>query len=182
MLSAGPGSNTPPSWLDGSNCQRFAYGVLALFGLACPPLWSSELWDDRAATAVVQDPEPLDLMLYNKTADPFSAHVAVWMAPGGPAALCHADRPQARDRTPSQIHKSIISNGPCLRPHRQPSPTTGDTPPSRNSRLPRLRDQLHGLSSRPHATGLAGPLGCLTGRVTRWPSFNAFVPIMHRLS
>jgi hypothetical protein len=79
----------PPSWLDGSNCQRFAYGVLALFGLACPPLWSSDLWDDRAAAAVVRDPEPLDLMLYNKTADPFSAHVAVWMAPGEILHLCH---------------------------------------------------------------------------------------------
>jgi len=64
MLSAGPGSDTPP-------------------------LWSSDLWDDRAATAVVQDPEPLDLMLYNKTADPYSAHVAVWMAPGEILHLCH---------------------------------------------------------------------------------------------
>jgi hypothetical protein len=99
-LSAGPASDTPPSWLDGSNCQRFAYGVLALFGLACPPLWSSDLWDDRAATAVVRDPDPLDLMLYNRTADPFSAHVAVWMAPG---EILH-------------LHKSIISNGPCPPP------------------------------------------------------------------
>ena len=89
VLSAGPDGDTPPSWLDGSNCQRFAYGVLALFGLACPPLRSSDLWDDRAATAVVRDPEPLDLMLYNKTADPFGAHVAVWMAPGEILHLCH---------------------------------------------------------------------------------------------
>jgi hypothetical protein len=43
----------------------------------------------RAATAVVRDPEPLDLMLYNRTADPFSAHVAVWMAPGEILHLCH---------------------------------------------------------------------------------------------
>jgi hypothetical protein len=84
-----PGSDTPPSWLHGSDCQRFAYGVLGLFGLACPPLWSSDLGDDRAATAVVRDPEPLDLMLYNRTADPFSAHVAVWMAPGEILHLCH---------------------------------------------------------------------------------------------
>jgi hypothetical protein len=70
MLSAGPGSDTPPSWLDGSNCQRFAYGVLTLFGLTCPPLRSSDLWDDRTATAVVRDPEPLDLMLCNSTAYP----------------------------------------------------------------------------------------------------------------
>ncbi len=89
MLSAGPDGDTPPSWLDGSNCQRFAYGVLALFGLACPPLRSSDLWDYQGATTVVQDPEPLDLMLYNKTADPFGAHVAIWMAPDQILHLCH---------------------------------------------------------------------------------------------
>jgi hypothetical protein len=36
LSSATPGSNAPSSWLQGSNCQRFAYGLLALFGLACP--------------------------------------------------------------------------------------------------------------------------------------------------
>jgi hypothetical protein len=39
--------------------------------------------------AVVRDPEPLDLVLYNKTAIPFSAHVALWMAPGEILHLCH---------------------------------------------------------------------------------------------
>jgi hypothetical protein len=140
LLSAGPGSDTPRSWLDGSNCQRFAYGVLALFGLACPPLWSSDLWDDRAATAVVRDPEPLDLMLYNKTADPFSAHVAVWMAPGEILHLCHeigvpviwppamfAARPRyatliglkrVTARQVKYAHPSSRTD-PALRPHRQ---------------------------------------------------------------
>jgi hypothetical protein len=89
-LSAGPGCDTPPSWLDGANCQRFAYGVLALFGLACPPLRSSDLWDDQASTTIVPDPEPLALALYNKTTDPFGAHGAVWMAPGEILHLCHA--------------------------------------------------------------------------------------------
>src|ERR1700733_3435889 len=89
MLWAGPGCDTPPSWLDGSNCQRFAYGVLAMFGLACPPLRSSDLWDDHASTTIVQDPGPLDLVLYNKTANPFGAHVALWMAPGEILHLCH---------------------------------------------------------------------------------------------
>jgi hypothetical protein len=55
QLSAGPESDTPPSWLDGSELPAFPYGVLALFGLACPPLRSSDLWDDRAATAIVRD-------------------------------------------------------------------------------------------------------------------------------
>jgi hypothetical protein len=89
MYSAGPGCDRPASWLDGSNCQRFAYGVLALFGLACPPLRSSDLWDDQSSTAVARDPRPLDLVLYNKTDAPFGAHVAVWMAPGEILHLCH---------------------------------------------------------------------------------------------
>ena len=89
MLSAGPGCDMPPSWLDGSNCQRFAYGFLALFGLGCPPLLSSELWEDLTASAVVSDPQPLDLMLYNGTADPFGAHVAVWMGSDEILHLCH---------------------------------------------------------------------------------------------
>ncbi len=79
--SAAPGSDVPPSWLAGSNCQRFAYGVLALFGVACPPLRSSDLWADRAATVTASEPQPLDLVLFNGTADAFGAHLGVWMAP-----------------------------------------------------------------------------------------------------
>lgn len=91
-----------------ADCQRFAYAVLALFGLACPPLRSSDLWDDRTATAVVRNPEPLDLMLYNRTTDPFSAHVAVWMAPGvavistRAAAFHHRDRQLTTNYASSQ--------------------------------------------------------------------------------
>ena len=83
-----PGSTTPPSWLQGSNCQRFAYGVLSLFGLVCPPLRSSELWDDVAATVAVAEPRPLDLVLFNFTDCPFGAHVGVWMAPDEIFHLC----------------------------------------------------------------------------------------------
>src|ERR1700722_12506382 len=45
------------------------------------------------------------------------------------AARRQAAHPKPR---PSQTHKSIIPNGPCPPPHRQPSPTTVNAPPSRN--------------------------------------------------
>lgn len=80
IASAGPDSTQPPSWLSGSNCQRFAYGLLALFGRPCPPLRSSELWEDRDSTFIVEQPEPLDLVLFNASKDPYGAHVGVWMA------------------------------------------------------------------------------------------------------
>src|ERR1700684_1967876 len=57
--AAGPTSGVPGSWLEGSNCQRFVSGVLALYGLLCPPLRSSNLWDDHRSTTVVEHPEPL---------------------------------------------------------------------------------------------------------------------------
>lgn len=75
-------------WLDGSNCQRFAYGVLGLFGLACPPLRSSELWADVDATVTVDRPAALDLVLFNATNDAYGAHVGVWIAPGAVLHLC----------------------------------------------------------------------------------------------
>lgn len=71
----------PSSWLDGSNCQRYAYGVLSLFGSLCPPLRSSDLWADHDATIAVGQPEPLDLVLFNGAEDPYGAHVGLWMAP-----------------------------------------------------------------------------------------------------
>jgi hypothetical protein len=86
--SAAPDGGEPPSWLEGSNCQRYAYGVLSLFGLRCPPLRSSELWDDRDASVAVRDPGPLDLVLFNGSADPYGAHVGLWMAPDEILHLC----------------------------------------------------------------------------------------------
>jgi hypothetical protein len=81
VSSAVPGVRAPSSWLQGSNCQRFAYGFLAAFGVACPPLRSSELWSDREFTVEVDDPQPLDLVLFNRKNDPSGAHIGVWMAP-----------------------------------------------------------------------------------------------------
>jgi hypothetical protein len=81
VYSASPDGDDPPSWLDGSNCQRYAYGVLSLFGLRCAPLRSSDLWDDQDGSVVVTDPRPLDLVLFNGSRDPYGAHVGLLMAP-----------------------------------------------------------------------------------------------------
>jgi hypothetical protein len=63
----------------GANCQRYAYAVLAAFGLNLQPWRSSELWDDATPTCRVQgDPEALDLLLFNGDADAYGAHVGVW--------------------------------------------------------------------------------------------------------
>ncbi len=78
--SAAPAASDPPSWLDGSNCQRFAYGVLALFGIIFPPLHSSDLWEECEVTEVTLTPKPLDLILFNSTHDSYGAHVGVWMS------------------------------------------------------------------------------------------------------
>jgi hypothetical protein len=86
--SASPGYGDPPSWLDGSNCQRYAYGVLSLFGLWCPPLRSSELWDDQESSVAVHEPRPLDLVLFNRSADPYGAHVGLWMGSDEILHLC----------------------------------------------------------------------------------------------
>jgi hypothetical protein len=80
-LSAGPRADSPASWLEGSNCQRFAYGILALFDLTCPPLRSSDLWEESELTAVVNSPEPLDLVFFNFSRESYGAHIGVYMAP-----------------------------------------------------------------------------------------------------
>jgi hypothetical protein len=78
--SAGPMAVSPASWLEGSNCQRFAYAVIALFDLKCPPLQSSNLWEEDELTTVVNEPEPLDLVLFNSSDEPFGAHIGLYMA------------------------------------------------------------------------------------------------------
>lgn len=86
--TAGPSDEVSSSWLLASNCQRFAYGVLSLFGRDCPPLRSSNLWDDVESTMEVTEPVPLDLVLFNATDDSFGAHLGVWMAPDEVLHLC----------------------------------------------------------------------------------------------
>ena len=86
--SAAPGKARLGSWLEGANCQLFAYGVLGLFGLACPALPSSKLWHDLDSTVIPEQPGPLDLVLFNATKDPWGAHLGVWMAPDEVFHLC----------------------------------------------------------------------------------------------
>lgn len=93
----------------GANCQRYAYAVLAQFGLYLPPWRSSELWADAEATKQVNDFEPLDLLLFGPDGEAFGAHVAVYAGEGRALHLCQsvgqpviwslerfADRPEYR--------------------------------------------------------------------------------------
>lgn len=66
----------------GANCQVFAYNLLRHFGKNPPSLRSSELWEDIEFTEVVESFEPLDIMLYNETADAYGAHVGVYVGEG----------------------------------------------------------------------------------------------------
>ena len=63
----------------GANCQVFAYALLQHFGIAVPPLRSSELWSDTRFTRRVSDYRPLDLLLFNRTEAAWGAHVALFV-------------------------------------------------------------------------------------------------------
>jgi hypothetical protein len=77
-----------PGLAAGANCQLFAYEVLRHFGLTPPALRSSDLWTDTRATVRVPAARPLDLMLFNATADPYGAHVGVRVDEGRVLHLC----------------------------------------------------------------------------------------------
>lgn len=66
----------------GANCQRYAYAVLAHFGIDLPPWRSSELWADQQITVLVETFEPLDLLLFSPAGAAFGAHVAVYAGQG----------------------------------------------------------------------------------------------------
>lgn len=75
--TAHPQAVPRPSVRDGANCQLFAYEVLGLHGLVVPDLWSSELWEDEELTCRVDDPKPLDLVLFSEDLQSYGAHVGV---------------------------------------------------------------------------------------------------------
>ncbi len=77
-----PGSANSNGLKGGANCQQFAYELLRHFGLTVPDLRSRELWNDVAHTQQVKCLQPLDLLLWNKTADPYGAHVGVYIGEG----------------------------------------------------------------------------------------------------
>lgn len=85
-----PGVAHPADLSTGANCQVFAYELLAHFGIAFPPLRSSELWADTEHSRVVTEFQPLDLLLFGKTADAFGAHVAVHVGEGRAIHLSRA--------------------------------------------------------------------------------------------
>jgi hypothetical protein len=72
----------------GANCQLYAYAVVEHFGLAVPPVRSSELWTDTDATQRVSTPQPLDLVLFNHIPDAYGAHVGVWVGDDQVLHLC----------------------------------------------------------------------------------------------
>jgi len=85
-----PGVAHPTDLSTGANCQVFAYALLAHFGISFPPLRSSELWADTEHSCVVTEFQPLDLLLFGKTADAFGAHVAVCVGEGRAVHLSRA--------------------------------------------------------------------------------------------
>lgn len=84
-----PGAVPRSSWLQGANCQLFAYEVLAAHGWAVADLRSDQLWFDTQWTARAKDPQPLDLVLFQQNLEPYGAHVGVVAAAGdGVLHLC----------------------------------------------------------------------------------------------
>ncbi|HWV22289.1 MAG TPA: NlpC/P60 family protein [Devosia sp.] len=77
-----PGAAVPADLSSGANCQVFAYALLAHFGIDFPPLRSSELWADTRHSHAVTEFQPLDLLVFGKSADAFGAHVAVYVGEG----------------------------------------------------------------------------------------------------
>lgn len=73
---------------SGANCQRYAYAVLAQFGISVPPVRSSDLWADTEFTLRVSDFEQLDLLLFSRGGEAFGAHLAVYAGDGRALHLC----------------------------------------------------------------------------------------------
>ena len=66
----------------GANCQAFAYALLRHFGRRISDFRSSDLWDDARETERVVDLAPLDLLLFNRAAGAYGAHVGVYLGEG----------------------------------------------------------------------------------------------------
>jgi hypothetical protein len=77
-----PGAPGVSGLEGGANCQLFAYELLRANGRSIGDLRSSNLWEDTRDTFVVTEFAPLDLLLLNRTSDPYGAHVAVWLGGG----------------------------------------------------------------------------------------------------
>lgn len=111
-FAGSPAVAARPGLTDGANCQLFAYEVLRHFGLAPPPLRSSDLWADTRATTRVPRARPLDLLLFNATDDAHGAHIGVWADEDRVLHLCaEAGRPAVwslRDFAARQRYRVLI--------------------------------------------------------------------------
>lgn len=74
-----PGAANVNGLEGGANCQVFAYELLRHHGLSVPDLRSSDLWEDTTYTTQVTNLQPLDILLWNKTAESWGAHVGVYI-------------------------------------------------------------------------------------------------------
>ena len=75
-----PGAPGVSGVADGANCQQFAYSVLRYFGFSIPDFRSSELWDDRVHTDMVDGPlRTFDLLLWNDRPEAWGAHVGLYI-------------------------------------------------------------------------------------------------------
>ena len=74
-----PGSGNCNGLENGANCQYFAYEILKYFGIIIPDFRSSDLWEDKIYTEVVEDLEPLDLLFFNADKDSYGAHIGVYV-------------------------------------------------------------------------------------------------------
>jgi lipoprotein Spr len=75
---AGPGS----IFREGANCQRFVFELLKHFGYEVGPLRSSELWADRQFTRPVRQKRLLDILMFNRDASAWGAHLALYLGDG----------------------------------------------------------------------------------------------------
>ncbi|MDH2341165.1 NlpC/P60 family protein [Bradyrhizobium sp. SSUT77] len=75
-----PDTRALPDLSESPNCQNFAYALLKHLGFEISPFRSSNLWEDRSETDLVEDElRPLDLLLFNRTQNPWGAHVALYL-------------------------------------------------------------------------------------------------------
>ncbi len=77
-----PGNSKVEGLEYGANCQYFAYEFLKYYGVntnGIENFRSSDLWEDTIFTTKVKRLKTFDLVLFNKTADAFGAHVGVYI-------------------------------------------------------------------------------------------------------
>lgn len=82
-----PGSPNTKGLEGGANCWQFAYELLRHFGLSIPDFRSRELWQDTTHTQKIDTLNTFDLLLWNRSDDPYGAHVGVYIGDGKIAHL-----------------------------------------------------------------------------------------------